>query len=287
MTLFDIYVNEILSENIELNVLRPVVEKEILHHEILSVLSGESMLKNLVFMGGTCLRDCYGSQRLSEDLDFAANRDFSKSDFIFLKDKLEDRLKNKYGFTVDVHEPKKDKSDTNTWKIRVDTRPGKPHLPAQKIHIDICSIPALDPVPSLLINHYKGDLGTSSLILQVETREEILSDKYIAMALRPNRLKFRDIWDMVWLERQGIILKLNHITKKLDLRKIDFNDFTNCLEERSLSLNQLHKEFLREIGRFLPLHVVKDSLSQKDWWVIACRTISSQVSKICEHVRNS
>jgi predicted nucleotidyltransferase component of viral defense system len=285
MTLFDRFVNDILAENNELNLLRPVVEKEILHHEILSVLSSGAMLDNLVFMGGTCLRACYGSQRLSEDLDFAANRDFSKKDFVFLKNELEDRLKNKYGFTVDVQEPHRDTGDTNTWKIRVDTRPESAHLPAQRINIDICSIPALNPVPSLLINHYKGDLGTSSLILQVETREEILADKYIALALRPNRLKFRDIWDMVWLERQGVIISYSHITRKLDLRKIDYGDFTYKLEQRAGSLNLLQNEFIKEIKRFLPLPVVQDSLSQVDWWVIACRTISSQVNKICEHVK--
>jgi predicted nucleotidyltransferase component of viral defense system len=46
------------------------VEKELLHHDILREMSMAGLLKNLTFIGGTCLRACYGSSRLSEDLDF-------------------------------------------------------------------------------------------------------------------------------------------------------------------------------------------------------------------------
>ena len=57
-----------------------VVEKELLHHDILRILSKTDLLKNLTFIGGTCLRLCYGGVRLSEDLDFTGGLDFSRSD---------------------------------------------------------------------------------------------------------------------------------------------------------------------------------------------------------------
>ncbi len=70
MNLFDKTVQSVLENNTQLKILRPVVEKEILHHDILWALNNAGLLKNLTFIGGTCLRDCYGSARLSEDLDF-------------------------------------------------------------------------------------------------------------------------------------------------------------------------------------------------------------------------
>jgi predicted nucleotidyltransferase component of viral defense system len=45
---------------------RSVVEKEILHQEILRVMAESELLQKLVFIGGTCLRTCYASPRLSE-----------------------------------------------------------------------------------------------------------------------------------------------------------------------------------------------------------------------------
>ncbi len=69
MSLFDVLVDAALKKQQELAPLRVVVEKELLHHDILRVLSTAGLLTQLTFIGGTCLRACYGSNRLSEDLD--------------------------------------------------------------------------------------------------------------------------------------------------------------------------------------------------------------------------
>lgn len=277
MTLFDQFVDSVLKSDNNLQTLRPVVEKEILHHEILSVLSEEGMLKDLTFMGGTCLRACYGSPRLSEDLDFAAQRDFDKNTLSSLKAKLEARLNEKYGFTVDVGEPKMAPGDTRTWKIRIVTRPESPHLPIQRIHLDVCSIPALERVPSLLINHYAGNLGTAGLILQVESREEILSDKYIALGLRPNRIKQRDIWDILWLRQQGIKLKKGYIPAKLKMRNIASDHFYELLDNRIKEIKTQQEGFIKEMSRFLPPSESLRSLSRPEWWSVACRTIKEGI----------
>ena len=55
-------------------------------------------------------------------------------------------------------------------------------------------------------NLYGIDLGTSGLILQAQSREEILADKMIALAFRENRVKNRDLWDIAWLVQQGVVL---------------------------------------------------------------------------------
>jgi predicted nucleotidyltransferase component of viral defense system len=55
--------------------MRPVIEKELLHYDILFSLDKEGLLDILTFQGGTSLRLCYGAPRFSEDLDFAGGRD--------------------------------------------------------------------------------------------------------------------------------------------------------------------------------------------------------------------
>lgn len=57
--------------------MRPVIEKELLHYDILFALDKERLLDQLTFQGGTSLRLCYGAVRFSEDLDFVGGRDFA------------------------------------------------------------------------------------------------------------------------------------------------------------------------------------------------------------------
>lgn len=58
-----------------------MVEKEVMHHDILREMNNAGYLQNLTFIGGTCLRLCYGSDRLSEDLDFSGSFNFNKKRF--------------------------------------------------------------------------------------------------------------------------------------------------------------------------------------------------------------
>ena len=58
----------------------PVIEKELLHYEILRAMEEDGLLGDLVLQGGTCLRLCYGASRYSEDLDFAGGFDFDAAD---------------------------------------------------------------------------------------------------------------------------------------------------------------------------------------------------------------
>ncbi len=69
MSLFDRLVAEAMTNQGELAPLQVVVEKELLHHDILREMSRAGLLKQLTFIGGTCMRACYGSNRLSEDLE--------------------------------------------------------------------------------------------------------------------------------------------------------------------------------------------------------------------------
>ena len=203
MSLFDKLVTEALKNQSELLALRVVVEKELLHYDILRVLSQNNLLVDLTFVGGTALRTCYGGIRLSEDLDFTGGINFSRTSLETMSQTLTSSLNEKYGLEVNVSEPAKDISNVDTWKIKVITKPQQKHLPAQLINInfDICAIASYERQPMLLINPYGVDMGTSGLIVQTQSIDEIYTDKLIAFALRPNRIKYRDLWDIMWLHQ--------------------------------------------------------------------------------------
>ncbi|HET6629122.1 MAG TPA: nucleotidyl transferase AbiEii/AbiGii toxin family protein, partial [Woeseiaceae bacterium] len=63
---------------------RPVVEKELLHYDILFALDTEGLLDPLTFQGGTSLRLCYGAQRFSEDPMDVQDRTLRKGKFLDL-----------------------------------------------------------------------------------------------------------------------------------------------------------------------------------------------------------
>ncbi len=264
MSLLDRLVEEVLSRNQELATLQPVIEKELLHHDILNTLSQLGYLHRLTFIGGTCLRTCYGSPRLSEDLGFYGGKQFDRNELGALGSAIPEIISERYGFTVDVSEPQREAGNTLTWRIRVVTRPEQPHMPIQRINIDVCALPAHDSRPALLRNPYGVDLGTAGLILQAASREEILADKWVALALRPNRIKQRDLWDIVWLGQNAVELRPDLVRRKLADREHEPQLFLSLLNDRLTQLE--HTDFLHEISRFLPRETVETMLSQPDYW---------------------
>lgn len=279
MSLFDQLVDEALRFRADLAILRPVVEKEILHHDILREMSRAGLLVGLTFIGGTCLRTCHGSQRLSEDLDFTGGSDFQKEDLTTFAGVLTQGLHERYNLPVRVSEPIRTDSKVSTWKMMIETRPSQRHLPAQRIHVDICAIPSHDPRPMMLRNLYGIDLGTSGLILQAQSREEILADKMIALAFRDNCVKNRDFWDIAWLVQQGVILPTALIPLKIADHQRSRDEFRDRLEERIGWLKAdpaARVDFLKEMQRFLPAAIVRETLSQTDWWNYLVGVIEDQ-----------
>ncbi len=282
MNLFDQLVDTALRTRADLATLRPVVEKELLHHDILREMSEAGLLAGLTFIGGTCLRACYGSQRLSEDLDFTGGSDFKKEDLAELARVLTDRLQTRYGLPVSVSEPVKTGGKVSTWKLTLETRPGQRHLPAQRIHLDICAIPSHDPRPMMLRNLYGIDLGTSGLILQAQSREEILADKIIALAFRENRIKNRDLWDIGWLVQQGVELPAKLIPLKILDHQHSDTEFATALQERTTALKTqpaYRDDFMKEMRRFLPATTIRDTVEKEPWWSYLTQLIDEQATK--------
>ena len=278
------------GQTADVRTLQPVVEKELLHHEIIRAMAEAGLLQQLTFIGGTCLRACYGSNRLSEDLDFTGGSSFKADDLRQLGATVRKGVLETYGLEVMVTEPKQDsasgigwqeggkkgeqkdgqrgeqKGNVRTWKLQILTHPGSQHLPQQRIHLDICAVRSYEPQPTVLRNHYGVELGTSGLIIQAESKNEILADKMLALALRPNRIKHRDLWDIGWLTQQGESCDAELVWRKCDERGIPRAEFITALTNRLADLPELQPAFNAEMGRFLPQQIVATSLKSPGFW---------------------
>lgn len=269
MNLFDQLVTKALENQPHLESLRIVVEKELLHHDIIRILSEQHLLQDLTFMGGTCLRACYGSIRLSEDLDFTGGKDFSRTKLHDMGNLLRDNLHKKYGLPVTVSEPIKDINNVDTWKIKVETKPKQKDLPAQKINIDICAVTSYEKQPMMLLNLYGVDMGTNALVLKAQSREEIYVDKLLAFAFRPNRIKYRDLWDISWLHQQGLKPKFPLIPLKLQERKLTIEHFLRLFDARLKQLSvdkSIVTEWKKEMSRFLSIEQIQSTLENTNFW---------------------
>ena len=290
MNLFDQLVLQAMKNKDELAPLRAVVEKELLHHDIIREMGTAGFLNSLTFIGGTCLRACYGSNRLSEDLDFTGGKSFNREILSDLASVLVDRLEEKYGLHVAVEEPKRDTGNVDTWKLKVITRPEQKALPSQKINIDICSVPSYDQRPMMLRNHYGVEMGTSGLIIQAQSREEIMADKLVALALRANRLKNRDLWDIVWLKQQGVDLPLDLIPKKILDRHRSTAEFLALLNERKCQLQRdplLKQDFIREMRRFLPVRIVVETIENEAFWDYLTGLVCAECEQVAQSLGNA
>lgn len=284
MSLFDQLVRQAMQSVAAAGTAQPAVEKELLHHDILREMSQAGLLANLTFIGGTCLRACYGAPRLSEDLDFTGGASFDPCQLTDLGPTLEKTLLAKYGLPVQVSKPVREGGNVSTWKLRLQTRPATTHLPAQRIHIDICAIDSHRVRPSFLRNEYGVDMGTGGLVIQAESQEEILADKWVALAFRPNRVQYRDLWDILWLERRGIELPVPLLNQKLADRQREPGELLANLQERLADLigNAFHARYFRqEMERFLPSGELHRATASSEFWPALMQNLGDQV----EHFR--
>jgi len=287
INLFDQLVTEALTNRPELTSLRIVVEKELLHHEILRILSANNLLTDLTFIGGTCLRSCYGGVRLSEDLDFTGGSNFSRKILKNMGQLLTQELFDKYELPIQISEPTKDKKNVDTWKIKIETKPGKKNFPAQRINIDICALPSYEKRPMLLLNPYGVDMGTGGLIINAESRQEIYTGKLLAFALRPNRIKYRDVWDIFWLHSLGLKPNLELISVKLNDRKLTQHYFLDLFTQRQkLLLKDTNTliEFKQEMQRFLAGEQLNKVINQPHLWLTISHLIEDLGNQIETHL---
>lgn len=277
-------INQIVQSNSEYAAVTPVIEKEILHHDVMDVLIKQGVMQRLTFIGGTSLRMCYRSSRLSEDLDFNGGHHFNPSEFRGLDSEIQTYIQNKYETEVLVNEPDENKQgDTVSWKISIVKEANRPDLPRQKIHIDVCAIPSFDIKKRPLINHYDIVVPTEGVLVPVQSLQETLADKLIALAYRTRRIKPRDIWDIVWIKQRGIDLSKALVEKKLIARQKQTEDFQQALSAALAKLmleEEVRKDFYMEMSRFVPNNIKERTLNNPEYWSYVQGEVNAIVSKL-------
>lgn len=240
--------------------------KEAIHLHLLSALSEAGVLQHVVFQGGTALRLCYGGERYSEDLDFVCGKAgayLKDVEFDGLVDNALETTKRTLQRDFDINaaqivlkrpaQPELVKgNDVNVaaWQIVVPVNP-TPNTPKSRIKIEFANVPSYDSKP-LTVNATPGLVQIQDVILNVETANEILADKAVALTARA-ALKFRDVWD-VWF----LVNKLG-ATPDRDMVGKKFADYgtSDIAAKAKARLDELAKDatataFYAEMKRFLP-----------------------------------
>lgn len=238
--------------------MRQVVEKEILHYDIFHALDAAGLLKELVFQGGTSLRLCRGSSRFSEDLDFAGGRDFSSQKMAAIKACIEKHIGRRYDLAVEVREPWQlvDTPDyenvrVDRWQVSIATAPAKGSVPHQRIKLEIANIPAHTRELLPLRLNYDFLSAYGPVLVNAEMAHEVLADKLIAFPASVKHVRYRDIWDIAWLQQQGAKLDAELVRRKIG--DYHLHDYTRLLDDAIARLPGLieSKAFHDQMSRFI------------------------------------
>lgn len=267
---------------------RPSVLKELIHYDILLALSRSAMADTLVFQGGTALRLCYGGQRYSEDLDFVCGTD-AREPFVLdeVADLLRTHVADRYGLTVGFKQPGEGKGffdesvTVKRWAITLQV-PG--FAAAQRIHFEVCNVPAYQPRPMLVQPRY-GFLSDvyNDIALRCESREEIYADKLVALVGR-RHLKARDLWDLRWLDERGVRPDYGLVMQKIaDYGITDLVERIQATRDR-LESKDAERTFVQEMTRFVTpslARMLAAKGSAEPWLDQAKR----ELDKVEKHVR--
>ncbi len=237
--------DEILSESKQTGFQPNQLLQEQLQKAVLTHLSRQNAFTSVVFQGGTALRLFYGNPRFSEDLDFVLHQQRSSFDFSEHLIKVKSTVEPLFPFlkTITVRVQKKD-TTMQRWILTTDAE----NL-AQKVrfHIGLAFVPS-----------YRSDVKILSFppiypAVRVETPEEILADKLLALGCR-EYIKGRDLWDIYFLRTEKLLTPAwplvwqktkDYTTEESAVKKQLINVRTVLEKEGSAILSN-------ELKRFLP-----------------------------------
>lgn len=251
--------------------MRPVIEKELLHYDILHSLDRHRLLDRLVFQGGTCLRLIHGAPRFSEDLDFVGGAGFAADDLQSLRECIEHDIGRRYGLEVIVKPPKAIKADADErdirvdkWQISVITAPDRPDIPQQRIKVEVAAIPAWTRETHALRRNYDFlPDGYEDILVPTESLDEIMADKLISLVNCRRFVRHRDIWDLRWLMQQGAEPDRNLIKHKIEDYSVErWPEWAAEMRQRLTEI--IHgKDFRNTLTRFIPVDVQARTLERE------------------------
>lgn len=266
--------------------LKPIIEKEILHYDILFCLKEAGILEKLTFQGGTSLRLCYGGSRFSEDLDFAGGKGFNLEIMQHIKKCIEEYLNERYELPVAVEEPEQlihsdNQIHVHKWQVKITTNPGRRDLPKQLIKIEIANIDAYSSEPIFLNSNYIFLPDKyRDIFLLVESLDEIMTDKIVAFINTEKYIRYRDIWDLHFILQKGGKHHLTWLHNKI--KDYNISHFKQKIESMRFRLPEIIEGdiFLREMNRFLPKDIQKNTIES----VLFKKALIKQLQSLFERV---
>jgi len=278
--------------------MRPVIEKELLHYEILQALSSAGLLNELTFQGGTCLRLCYGSNRYSEDLDFVGGRGFVSTDMKNIQNCIHQWITKKYNLPITVEEPKNlrkapdfDKVHVDVWQIKIETAPERRDLKRQMIKIEIANIEALTKEYMPLLTNYTALPEQSFELYPVQSLQEILCDKLIALVNSTKYIRYRDLWDIAWLANTKNVTYDQKLARLITHKITDYHiENYGLLVENFLEHLHEHvmgKEFRDQMTRFLPIQLLEGSFEKRGFLQYLERIVGEQLDAARKSIKDA
>ncbi len=269
--------------------LQPVIEKELIHYDIIRAMSENGFLERLCFQGGTALRLCYGSEGFSEDLDFTGGILFDHANMHQLKQCIEDYLSAKYGVQVEVKSPQEKKTagiKVSSWQVKVVTAPGRTDIPTQKIKIEVANVPSYTRELVQISENYQL-VSTPPLIIGVESMDEIMADKLLAFPAAALPIRYRDIWDLHWLAMNRAHPNLIFLDQKI--KDYGVENFQHKLNARILSLASIINgvEFMDQMSRFLTQETMDTSIAKEDYRMALIGSLTRLLSTACENTNTA
>lgn len=275
--------------------MRPVIEKELLHADILFALDHESLLDGLTFQGGTSLRLCHGSNRFSEDLDFAGGPDFTSRDVTDIKQCVEDYVSGRYDLEVSVKQPDELRHDpvyaeinVDKWQVSVVTSPARRDIPKQRIKLEIANVPAYTrEVRGLNLNYSFLPDGYQDLLVVTEKLDEVMADKLVSLVNTRKYVRHRDIWDLQWLKQRNASPDMDLVRKKLaDYSVEDYIGKARNLQTRLPEIID-GSAFKGEMSRFLPGQVIERTIGQAKFSEYLCRENQALLERVVQALEGS
>ena len=127
--------------------------------------------------------------------------------------------------------------------------------------------------------------GYEDMVIRVETKEEIFADKLVAFpAMLPRYARWRDIWDMRWLMRQGVQANTGMVEAKLaDYRIEGFTGLLATASERMTGLVN-SQEFLDQMERFLTEPAARSTIRQSGWRDVVARELQEILTVLAQQL---
>ena len=275
-----------------LKAMRPVIEKELLHYDMLFALDQEGLLENLTFQGGTSLRLCHGASRFSEDLDFVGGRQFASAQMTDIKRCLEHYVGKRYQLTVNVKQPAELRQEpqyadvrVDKWQLSVVTAPARRDIPRQRIKLEIANVPAYTREPRAL--HLNYDFlpdGYRDTLVMMETLDEVMADKLVSLVNNQRYIRHRDIWDLAWLAQQDAKVEVDLVRRKLEDYGVEH--YLEKAGQRQAQLADIvqSRPFLDEMLRFLPQAVLERTLYKAKFSTYLANTVAELIDRVVQQL---